>query len=175
MATLGVAGHSGTVPFSIASAPEETAAHGWVEFLIKVEASGRWGHRFERLARGMRVTLGGPMGIFTFPPAPAERRFLFIAGGTGIAPMRAMLAHIELAHVPGRARLLYSARTPDDFPVPHRSCGGGSRKGVWSSRSRRRARWARGGAASVAASAATASPPSSIIRRRCASCAVRRR
>jgi propane monooxygenase reductase subunit len=116
VATLGVAGHSGTVPFSIASAPEETAAHGWVEFLIKVEASGRWGHRFERLARGMRLTLGGPMGIFTFPPAPAERRFLFISGGTGIAPIRAMLAHIELARVPGRARLLYSARTPDDFP-----------------------------------------------------------
>src|SRR6478609_465689 len=116
VATLGVAGHSSTVPFSIASAPEETAAHGWVEFLIKVEASGRWGHRFERLARGMRLTLGGPMGIFTFPPAPAERRFLFISGGTGIAPIRAMLAHIELARVPGRARLLYSARTPDDFP-----------------------------------------------------------
>jgi len=115
-AILGVAGQSGTVPYSIASAPEETALHGGLEFLIKIEASGRWGHRFDRLARGMRVTVGGPLGIFTFPESPKERRFLFIAGGTGIAPVRAMLAHIELAHVPGRCRLLYSARTPDDFP-----------------------------------------------------------
>jgi len=116
VAVLGVSGHSGTVPYSIASAPEETAQRGWLEFLIKIEPSGRWGHRFDRLARGMRVTLGGPLGIFTFPDKPPERRFLFIAGGTGIAPVRAMLAHIEHAHVPGRCRLLYSARTPSDFP-----------------------------------------------------------
>jgi ferredoxin-NADP reductase len=104
------------VPYSIASAPEETAQEGWIEFLIKVEASGRWGHKFDHLARGMRVTLGGPYGTFTFPPRPRERRFLFIAGGTGIAPVRSMLRHLELAHIPGRARLLYSARTPEDFP-----------------------------------------------------------
>jgi len=115
-AILGLPGQSSTVPYSIASAPEETAQHGWLEFLIKIEASGHWGHRFDRLARGMRVTLGGPLGIFTFPAAPPERRFLFIAGGTGIAPVRSMLAHIDLAHVPGRCRLLYSARTPHDFP-----------------------------------------------------------
>jgi NAD(P)H-flavin reductase len=114
--TIGVAGQDATVPYSIASAPEETIRHGWVEFLIKVEASGRWGHRFDRLARGMRVTLHGPYGAFTFPPRPRERRFLFIAGGTGIAPVRSMLMHIELARVTGRARLLYSARTPEDFP-----------------------------------------------------------
>jgi len=115
-AVLGVAGQSGTVPYSIASAPEETAKYGWLEFLIKIEASGRWGHRFDRLGRGMRVTLGGPLGIFTFPDSPQEQRFLFIAGGTGIAPVRSMLAHIERARVPGRCRLLYSARTPHDFP-----------------------------------------------------------
>jgi ferredoxin-NADP reductase len=115
-ATIGLAGQHETVPYSIASAPEETAQHGAMEFLIKVEPSGRWGHRFDRLARGTRVTLGGPYGAFTFPPRPPERRFLFVAGGTGIAPVRSMLRHIELAGVPGRARLLYSARTPADFP-----------------------------------------------------------
>jgi ferredoxin-NADP reductase len=115
-ATLRVEGHEEPVPYSIASAPEETAQHGGIDFLIKVEASGRWGHRFDRLARGMRVLLRGPYGTFTFPPHPHERRFLFVAGGTGIAPVRSMLMHLELARVPGRARLLYSARTPDDFP-----------------------------------------------------------
>jgi ferredoxin-NADP reductase len=116
-ATLGVEGDDETVvPYSIASAPEETAQHGALDFLIKVEPSGRWGHRFERLVRGMRVRLHGPYGTFTFPPRPREGRFLFIAGGTGIAPVRSMLMHLELARVPGRARLLYSARTPGDFP-----------------------------------------------------------
>jgi NAD(P)H-flavin reductase len=115
-ATIGVAGQDDSVPYSIASAPEETAEHGWIEFLIKVEASGRWGHKFDRLARGMRVTLRGPYGRFTFPPRTSDQRFLFIAGGTGIAPVRSMLRHIELARLPGRARLLYSARTPQDFP-----------------------------------------------------------
>jgi NAD(P)H-flavin reductase len=115
-AEIGVAGQDETVPYSIASAPEEAEAQGSLEFLIKIEPSGRWGHKFDRLARGMRVTLRGPFGTFTFLPRPRERRFLFVAGGTGIAPVRSMLKHIELARVPGRARLLYSARTPEDFP-----------------------------------------------------------
>ncbi len=115
-ARIGVAGQDETVPYSIASAPEETKQHGWLEFLIKIEPSGRWGDKFDRLVRGMRLTLRGPFGTFTFPPRPRERRFLFVAGGTGIAPIRSMLKHIELARIPGRARLLYSARTPQDFP-----------------------------------------------------------
>lgn len=115
-ATIGLAGQSDGVPYSIASSPEETRRTGAIEFLIKVEPSGRWGHRFDRIARGMRVVLGGPFGTFTFPPHPPERRFLFIAGGTGIAPVRSMIKHIELSHQPGHARLLYSARTPSDFP-----------------------------------------------------------
>jgi NAD(P)H-flavin reductase len=115
-ATLGVPGLPGSVPYSIASAPAETARYGWLEFLIKVETSGRWGHKFDRLARGMAVTIDGPYGTFTLPVKPRERRFLFIAGGTGIAPIRAMLRQIELARIPGRARVLYSARTRGDFP-----------------------------------------------------------
>ena len=115
-ATISIAGHTEKVPYSIAAAPEEAAKQGALEFLIKIEPSGRWGHRFDRLARGMRVALDGPFGTFTFPSRPHERRFLFVAGGTGIAPVRSMLKHIEIAGIPGRARLLYSARTPADFP-----------------------------------------------------------
>ena len=63
----------------------------------------------------MRIAVQGPRGTFTFPDRPAERRFLFIAGGTGIAPIRCMLRHMILARQPGRARLLFSARTPSEF------------------------------------------------------------
>ena len=46
-----------------------------------------------------------------FRPAPEERRFLFIAGGTGISPLRAMLHHaLTVPH--DEIGLLYSARTP---------------------------------------------------------------
>jgi ferredoxin-NADP reductase len=44
-----------------------------------------------------------------------ERQFLFVAGGTGIAPLRSMISHALQARVNGRLHLLYSARTPADF------------------------------------------------------------
>lgn len=115
-ARIGVADREERVPYSIASAPEEIRAHGALEFLVKVEPSGRWGHLFDRLARGMRIAVSEPFGSFVFPDHPAERSFLFIAGGTGIAPLRSMIRHAQLARVPGRLRLLYSARSPEDFP-----------------------------------------------------------
>ena len=104
------------VPYSIASAPEETRVRGALEFLIKIEPSGRWGHLFDWIARGMRIEVSEPFGSFVFPDGPVERSFLFIAGGTGIAPMRSMIRHAQLAGVPGPLRLLYSARSPGDFP-----------------------------------------------------------
>jgi ferredoxin-NADP reductase len=103
------------VLYSIASAPEETASDRAIQFLIKSDGSGRWGDRFPPLRRGVRVSVKGPSGSFVFPDAPAERRFLFIAGGTGIAPLRSMIKHAVMAGGAGRMSLLYSARTPDDF------------------------------------------------------------
>jgi ferredoxin-NADP reductase len=103
------------IPYSIASAPEETAAHGALDFLIKTDSSGKWGDHFDPLHRGSELRLRGPSGSFTFPDAPRERHFLFIAGGTGIAPLRSMIRHAVLSRRPGRISLLYSARTPHDF------------------------------------------------------------
>jgi ferredoxin-NADP reductase len=66
------------------------------------------------LQRGGLVDVEGPSGSFTFPRAPSERRFVFIAGGTGIAPLRAMLQ--QALAIPGASiGMLYSARTPDEF------------------------------------------------------------
>jgi ferredoxin-NADP reductase len=113
---------AGLVPYSIASAPEEAAADGSLEFLIKVDARGRWGDHFEPLHRGQRLQIRGPLGHFTFPDDPAEREFLFIAGGTGIAPLRAMIRHGRTT-VTGTFRLLFSARTPLDFAYRRELCG----------------------------------------------------
>ena len=103
------------VPYSIASAPEDTAKGGFLEFLIKVDASERWGNSFPPLRRGSRLAVKGALGHFTFPERPSERHFLFIAGGTGIAPMRSMIRHARAMGHRGRISVLYSARTPLDF------------------------------------------------------------
>jgi ferredoxin-NADP reductase len=115
VASLRPGGLGERVPYSIASAPEETAADSALQFLIKLDGSGRWGEHFEPLRRGARVSVRGPSGSFVFPEAPSERRFLFIAGGTGIAPLRSMIKHAVVTELPGEIALLYSARTPQDF------------------------------------------------------------
>ena len=112
---LGAAGQEHRVPYSIASAPEETAKSGVLEFLMKVDASGDPGPHLRGLARGLQIEVVGPFGSFVFPTRPSERRFLFIAGGTGIAPLRSMLRHALLSRVPGAFAVSYSARTPQDF------------------------------------------------------------
>jgi ferredoxin-NADP reductase len=99
--------------YSIASAPEDAAQNGYLELLIGVDADGEAGPHLI-LRADEPVDVEGPVGRFTFPPHPAEQRFLFVAGGTGIAPLRAMMRHA--LNVPHReVGLLYSARTPQDF------------------------------------------------------------
>ena len=106
-------GHDKRRPYSIASAPEDAQREGYLELLIGVDAEGNPGPHLA-LNPGALVDVEGPLGTFTFPPDPEERRFIFIAGGTGIAPLRAMLRHALM--VPHRnIGLFYSARTPDEF------------------------------------------------------------
>jgi len=115
VASLRPEGPGDRVPYSIASSPEETATNSTLQFLIKLDSSGRWGDHFAPLRRGARIAVRGPSGSFVFPDAPAERHFLFIAGGTGIAPLRSMIKHAVLSGRPGHLALLYSARAPRDF------------------------------------------------------------
>lgn len=99
--------------YSIAASPEDAKRHGWLELLIGVNAEGTAGAHLT-LEPGQRVDVDGPLGSFTFPPDPPERRFVFIAGGTGIAPLRAMMQRAR--HLPHRnIGLFYSVRTPDEF------------------------------------------------------------
>jgi ferredoxin-NADP reductase len=114
-ALIGRAERQERVPYSIASSPEEARASNHLEFLIKVEPSGRWGHQFDRIARGQRIAVRGPFGSFVLPSRTGNHTLLFIAGGTGIAPIRSMIAHAARKGHRGRLRLLYSARTSADF------------------------------------------------------------
>jgi ferredoxin-NADP reductase len=111
-----VASHGGERrrPYSIAIAPEESEREDCLELLVGVDAEGNAGSHLSSLDRGVLLDIEGPVGRFTFPMNPAERRFLFIAGGTGISPLRAMLHHA--LHTPHeKIGLLFSARTGADF------------------------------------------------------------
>lgn len=74
-----------------------------------------WGSYLSTLRRGARLAVQGPVGSFVFPADPVEKQFLFVAGGTGVAPLRSMIRHALTAHPDRRLHLLYSARTPSDF------------------------------------------------------------
>jgi ferredoxin-NADP reductase len=102
-------------PYSFASAPEETLGHGLVEFLVQTGTNGVSGLTPDLIRPGTPVAVDGPLGSFTFPEHPRERRFVFIAGGTGIAPLRSMLWHALLAERNGHVGLIYSVRAPEEF------------------------------------------------------------
>jgi ferredoxin-NADP reductase len=102
-------------PYSIASAPEQTSATGLLEFLVQTDADGISGVSKDVIQPGSLVKLQGPMGSFLFPEHPRERHFLFIAGGTGIAPLHSMVWHALLAERDGHITLIYSVRSPEEL------------------------------------------------------------
>lgn len=101
-------------PYSIASAPEDARRDGAIELLVGVRENGEPGDHLT-LQAGVEVDVDGPVGSFTFPATIAESHVVFIAGGTGIAPLRAMLRHALAVRPAPRVGLLYSARTPEEF------------------------------------------------------------
>ena len=116
-----VGNHGGAAkrPYSIASAPEAARHDRTSDLLVGVRENGEAGEHLS-LAIGTEIDVEGPLGSFTFPSEIVEPHVLFIAGGTGIAPLRAMLRHAIAARpAPTRVGLLYSARTPDEFAFAH--------------------------------------------------------
>jgi ferredoxin-NADP reductase len=112
---VGEHGNSERRPYSIACSPEQAAETHRIELLIAVEHDGGLGPNLGPAAPGTLVDVEGPIGTFTLPPVPSDGWLLFVAGGTGIAPLRAMLDHtLRRPHGP-QISLLYSARRGDEF------------------------------------------------------------
>lgn len=112
---VGVHGQSERRPYSIASSPEQVADAGRLELLVAVEPDGSLGTNLGGAARGTDLDLEGPMGTFTLPADADAAWVLFVAGGTGIAPLRSMLDHLLRCRSAHRISLLYSARRADEF------------------------------------------------------------
>jgi NAD(P)H-flavin reductase len=100
-------------PYSIASSPERAASTRQLELLIAIDAAGspdlQWAER------GAQVDLEGPLGTFVLPEHIDAPRLLFVAGGTGIAPLRSMIDEVLLKDAAREVALLYSARRADEF------------------------------------------------------------
>ena len=87
-----------------------------LEFLIQVGVDGTPGPHLPKLGVGERVDVEGPHGEFVLPRGRLTGDVLFVAGGTGIAPLRSMLWHLLATPTGVRVGLVQSGRTPQDLP-----------------------------------------------------------
>ena len=109
VATLRVEGEAPSY-FAFASAPEDTE----LEVLVKQKV-GASNVIFE-MQEGQTIDLVGIAG-HGFPlEAQRSRDLVFVAMGTGVAPLRSVLRHVLNRKKDfGQLVVLYGARTPDDF------------------------------------------------------------
>jgi NAD(P)H-flavin reductase len=112
---VGTHGQSERRPYSIACSPERAAEIGGIELLIALEARGTLGSNLSGASAGTLVDVDGPMGAFTFPATTELPWLLFVAGGSGVAPLRAMLDHALRLQLKPRISFLYSARRGDEL------------------------------------------------------------
>ena len=114
-ASLGLHGQRERRPYSIASAPADTAIDRGIEFLLRTHPGGGLGRHLESIAPGARVDFEGPYGAFVLPDALPDVPLVFVAGGTGLAPLRALAREARARGHAAARHLLYSVRYEDDI------------------------------------------------------------
>lgn len=101
--------------FSIANAPEDS---GHVELHVRrVPGGGYTEFAFDRLAVGDLMRIEGPLGTFV-PREDSERPMLFVAGGTGFAPVKALIEHFFYLGTARAMHLYWGARRSEDLYLP---------------------------------------------------------
>jgi NAD(P)H-flavin reductase len=88
--------------YTIASAPQRPEA---VQLCVRVGA-GRGGAALKELPVGARVSIDGPYGDFLLPENDS-RPVAFLAGDTGIAPIRSIVLHMLAVKDPRKITVLY--------------------------------------------------------------------
>ena len=105
---LPVGGKTLIRPYSIASSPEESRR---LEILLNLVPGGPGSHYLFGLPLGATVRLTGPWGSFVLERAP-EAETVFLADGTGIAPIRPMLRRALATATGHPVRLVAAAASP---------------------------------------------------------------
>lgn len=105
-------GYSAQRSYSLASAPEVSALAITVERIATGEVSP---YLASEVRPGDRFELRGPIGGHFVWTVESGGPLMLIAGGSGIAPLMAMLRHRAAVGSKLPARLIYSSRTRDDI------------------------------------------------------------
>jgi len=103
--------HCGEAPISIASTPTRPGV-----LHLSVRKAGKLTAALHELAIGDQIGLRGPFGR-PFPMTRLEGRdLLFVAGGIGLAPLRAVIDYaLDHGDAYGRKVILYGSRLPSDI------------------------------------------------------------
>jgi ferredoxin-NADP reductase len=104
-------GYTAQRSYSIASAPEDGRVELLVERLDDGEVSP---YLTDELRTGDLLELRGPIGGWFIWEAKDEDPLLLVAGGSGIAPLMAIVRHRRAAGSDAPVRLLYSSRSYED-------------------------------------------------------------
>ena len=104
-------GYTAQRSYSIASPPEQAEVDLIVERLDDGEVSP---YLTDELRTGDQIELRGPIGGFFIWPEHSDTPVQLIAGGSGVVPFVAMLAHHQETGSPVPVQLLYSVRTDAD-------------------------------------------------------------
>jgi ferredoxin-NADP reductase len=104
-------GYQAQRSYSIASAPEDGRLEIVVERLDDGEVSP---YLTDELRVGDRLELRGPIGGWFTWEVREGGPLLLVAGGSGIAPLMAMIRHRAAANSDASCRLLYSSRSREE-------------------------------------------------------------
>ncbi len=101
--------------FSIANAPHTGTA---LELHVRHVAGGGFtSFVFEKLEVGMTLHGEGPLGTFV-PREDSERPIIFVAGGTGFAPVKALIEHFLEIGTRREMTLVWGARSKAELYYP---------------------------------------------------------
>ncbi|MBF6058967.1 MULTISPECIES: NAD(P)H-flavin reductase [Thiomicrorhabdus] len=97
-------------PFSIASAPRED---GLLEFHIRNHDNSNWMKRLVEVKTGDRLVMQGPKDQMSLQPA--HQPIIFVAGGTGFSPLKAMLDELLRHDIEVPIHFFWGARRREEL------------------------------------------------------------
>ena len=98
--------------FSVANPPSDD---GILELHVRHVPGGRFtSDVFDSMQEKALLRIEGPLGGF-FLRRDSDRPILMMAGGTGWAPIKAILKHMQAEHITRPVHLFWGGRRPDDL------------------------------------------------------------
>jgi CDP-4-dehydro-6-deoxyglucose reductase len=97
--------------FSLANPPHDATL---LELHVRRSGRGEFTVQvFESMTEGSLLRIEGPLGQLAYRPGTGP--VVLVAGGTGYAPMKAILRHVLETGIPRPVTLFWGARSPDDL------------------------------------------------------------